>query len=659
MTDTTNIDYSNNGYIINLYPHHTDSKESIENKDEWLAALDEKINKDINDRKTRQDYSNKDRYIYNEDVKNWLVEHVRRVMIMKNAKNQSQSLLILKELIVDNLFIVRAVNDSKCRYNPLDVRHSPNTRYQSDQNCEYWVRADIDNDREEQIWIRFNQIIKTLLIETHISISDDIAKQLLSVMNEDLAIPTVNFASHEDPTTITQTGFNISTHFSDGTYNHSKKEIRDSFPSDFVEIIGRRRYPLAKAINDNTNYEEYKELIDGYYSEIANFEKERALLLKQVHLTALLGYKPDMKAINLQGRRGTGKSSYIEIAKSLVGEENTGSASYEMMQDPNTLAELRGKTLIFSQDQDDKVSISKTGIIKNLLIGEDVAYIPKYQAQHKMNARNATILQAYNNAPKFVSRSDNTPLLDRMKLVVFENTFRHTDQEDKRKMMMMRDETFIPYIARYLLEEVPSFSEYAQSGDEQALKNQIDDNPLVDFVRELEQGGILNMPAIPVQDLYERYSEWFANENEGGKIISARGFVTPITELLSDYGYGRAKDEKYDRKTLTALDSTNYIDIKLYGALMRSLDLNKETANKKQVILYKKNYNYDDESEYDKIKNETFEQKDLFSYLMRLHLRKNIETQSHRAITTKELSIIESNDRRNISELIDEIKEED
>lgn len=659
MTNTTNINYSNDGYIINLYPHHTDSKESIENKNEWLDYLNEMIANDINNRKERTDYSVKERYIYNDDVESWIVQHVRRTMQLENAKSQTKALLTIKNVITDHLFIARAIVDSKCRYNPLDSVRSPNTRYNSEEPCEYWVYADIDNSGEEQVWTKLDQIIETLLLETETSTSLEVAKQLIRVMGASSNIPTVNFASHEDPTTITQTGFNISTHFSDGTYNHSKKEIRDSHPSDFVEVIGRRRYPLAKAINDNTNYEEYKELIDGYYEEIANFEKERALLLKQVHLTALLGYKPDMKAINLQGRRGTGKSSYIEIAKSLVGEENIGTASYESMQDDNTLAELKDKTLIYSQDQSDKVSISKTGIIKNLLIGEDVAYIPKYQAQQKMNARNATILQAYNSAPKFVSRSDNTPLLDRMKLVVFENKFRHTDQEDKSKMMMMRDETFIPYIARYLLEEVPSFSEYAQSGDEQALKNQIDDNPLVDFVRELEQGGILNMPAIPVQDLYERYSEWFANENEGGKIISARGFVTPITELLSDYGYARAKEEKYNRRRPSALDSTNCIDIKLYGTLMRSLDLHAETGNNKQVILYKKNYDYDDESEYAKIKNETFEQKDLFSYLMRLHLRKNIEAQSHRIITTKELSIIESKDRRAISELIDEIKEED
>lgn len=659
MTDTTNINYSNDGYIINLYPHNTDSKESIENKDEWLDYLNETIANDIDSRKERTDYSAKERYVYNDDVKNWIVQHVRRTMQLENAKSQTKALLTIKNVITDHLFIARAIVDSKCRYNPLDSVRSPNTRYNSEEPCEYWVYSDIDNSGKEQVWTKLDEIIETLLLETETSTSLEVAKQLIRVMGTDSNIPTVNFASHEDPTTITQTGFNISTHFSDGTYNHSKKEIRDSLPSDFVEVIGRRRYPLAKAINDNANYEEYKELIDGYYEEIANFEKERALLLKQVHLTALLGYKPDMKAINLQGRRGTGKSSYIEIAKSLVGEENTGTASYESMQDDNTLAELKDKTLIYSQDQDDKVSISKTGIIKNLLIGEDVAYIPKYQAQHKMNARNATILQAYNSAPKFVSRSDNTPLLDRMKLVVFENKFRHTDQEDKNKMMMMRDETFIPYIARYLLEEVPTFSEYAQSGDEQALKNQIDDNPLVDFVGELEQGGILNMPAIPVQDLYERYKGWFENENEGGKIISARGFVTPITELLSDYGYARAKEEKYNRRRPSALDSTNCIDIKLYGALMRSLDLHAETGNNKQVILYKKNYDYDDESEYAKIKNETFEQKDLFSYLMRLHLRKNIETQSHRAITTKELSIIESNDKRAISELIDEIKEED
>lgn len=660
MQNTTNINYSNDGYIINLYPHNTDSKESIENKDEWLDYLNETIANDIASRKERTDYSTKERYIYNDDVKNWIVQHVRRTMQLENAKSQTKALLTIKNVITDHLFITRAIIDSKCRYNPLDSLRSPNTRYNSEEPCEYWVYADIDNSGEEQVWIKLNQIIKTLLIETETSTSLDVAKQLISVMSEDSNIPTINFASHEDPTTIKDAGFDISTHFSDGTYNHCKKELRRSLPSDFVEIIGRRRYPLRRAIDDNEAYAANKEMIDDYYNEIANYVPERALLLKQVHLTALLGYKPDMKAINLQGRRGTGKSSYIEIAISLAGEENTGTASYESMQDDNTLAELKDKTLIYSQDQDDKVSISKTGVIKNLLIGEDVAYIPKYRSQHKMNARNATILQAYNSAPKFVSRSDNTPLLDRMKLVVFENTFRHTEKEDRNKMMKMRDATFMPFIARYLLEEVPVFKAYSDSGDEQALKNQIDDNPLVDFVKELERGGILKLPAIPVQDLYERYKSWFENENEGGKIISARGFISPITELLSDYGYARAKDDRYDRRTITALESSNYINEKMYDGLLGKLDLNKdtETSNKKQVILYKRNYDYDDDSEYAKIKNDTFEQRDLFSYLMRLHLRKDIKNKSNELITTKELTTINSNDKQEIIEIIEELRDE-
>lgn len=659
MTDTTNINYSNNGYIINLYPHNTDSKSSIENKNDWLDYLNEQIANDIENRPEREDYSAKERYIYNDDVKKWVVQHVQRAMQLENAKSQTKALLKLKNVMTDHLFITRAIIDSKCRYNPLDSLRSPNTRYKSEEPCEYWVYADIDNDREEQVWVKLNQIIKTLLIETEISISPDVAKQLINVMDEDLSIPTINFASHEDPTTIKDTGFDISTHFSDGTYNHCKKELRRSLPSDFVEIIGRRRYPLRRAIDDNEAYAANKEMIDDYYNEIANYVPERALLLKQVHLTALLGYKPDMKAINLQGRRGTGKSSYIEIAISLVGEENTGTASYESMQDDNTLAELKDKTLIYSQDQDDKVSISKTGIIKNLLIGEDVAYIPKYRSQHKMNARNATILQAYNNAPRFVTKSDNTPLLDRMKLAVFENTFRHTEKEDRNKMMKMRDETFMPFIARYLLEEVPAFKAYSDSGDEQALKNQIDDNPMVDFVKELEQGGILRMPAIPVQDLYERYKTWFENENEGGKIISARGFITPITELLSDYGYKRAKNEKDDRKTITALESSNHINKQIYDRLLNKLDLNGETNNKKQVILYKRNYDYDDENEYNRIQNGNFTECDLFSYLMRLHLRKDIKNNSNELITTKELAAIDSNDKQEIIELINELRNED
>lgn len=653
-----NIQYHNNGYIINLYPHNTDSKSSIENKNDWLDYLNEQIANDIENRPEREDYSAKERYIYNDDVKKWVVQHVQRAMQLENTKGQTKALLKLKNVMTDHLFITRAIIDSKCRYNPLDSLRSPNTRYKSEEPCEYWVYADIDNDREEQVWVKLNQIIKTLLIETEISINPDVAKQLINVMDEDLSIPTINFASHEDPTTIKDTGFNISTHFSDGTYNHYEKTLRRSLPSDFVEIIGRRRYPLRKAIDDNEAYAVNKQMIDDYYNEIANYVPERALLLKQVHLTALLGYKPDMKAINLQGRRGTGKSSYIEIAISLAGEENAGTASYESMQDDNTLAELKDKTLIYSQDQDDKVSISKTGIIKNLLIGEDVAYIPKYRSQHKMNARNATILQAYNNAPRFVTKSDNTPLLDRMKLVVFENTFRHTEKEDRNKMMKMRDETFMPFIARYLLEEVPVFKSYSDSGDEQALKNQIDDNPMVDFVKELEQGGILRMPAIPVQDLYERYKGWFENENEGGKIISSRGFITPITELLSDYGYKRAKDEAGDRKTISALESTNHINKRLYDALLSRLDLNCEANNKKQVILYKTNYDYDDEQEYNRMQNENFTMSDLFSYMMRLHLRKDIKNESNELITTKELAAINSNDKQEIIEIIKELREE-
>lgn len=129
-----------------------------------------------------------------------------------------------------------------------------------------------------------------------------------------------------------------------------------------------------------------------------------------------------------------------------------------------------------------------------------------------------------------------------------------------------------------------------EAEDEQALANQIDDNPMVDFVKELERVGVLNIQALPLQDLHDRYIKWLANENkEDFSFKSARSFVAPIAELLSDYGYARAEDGRYDRRTPSALDATNDSDIELYAALMRSIDLDEETANSKQVILYKKN----------------------------------------------------------------------
>ena len=646
---TQELNYNNNGYIINAFPHKDDLEWSIDNTKQWKELLNELVREDIEQR-DEEEVSMKEnrRYILNSDSIQIVANDVaRKTLLESSQQKQSQTLNLIKDSMTKHLFIVRIISDTECRYSKEAADFIDDMTYDQDEPCEYYVYADSGYSRRKQNWKKLENKIQTIISKSGMRASNDTQSQLFGLLDEDeLCVPTVNISTFENMKVITDEGFDIETHFLDGTYHHASRTIRDSEPSDFIEILGKRKFPLKKALSNDERYAEMKEHLDRYYDNISNHVPKRAELLKQVHLTTLLAWKPDMKSINIQGLAGTGKSEYVNLARTLAGKNNIGSATYRDMQDASTLEKIKNKSLIMSSDDDDADNtISQTGNIKKLLIGEDVYYVPKYKSQQSMNARNSTIIQAYNVSPKFITKTNNTALIERMKLVVFENKFRDTSQQDQIMINNIRDNKNLPYIARYLLEEIKPFKKYTDSGDELVLKEQIDDNPLVDFIEDLRKNHLLNLPIIPITDLFYRYEYWFEHENPGGKILSLRAFSASITELLAEYRYKRNNI----RKTTNSLQKDGLIQYDFYQVLMQhaDFDINDTSIDKakaKQNILVRSDINVETNHLYQKVIDKNYDKTDLIYCLYHYYLIKNQSMTQLYQISSQDIALLNDND---------------
>lgn len=627
-----NINYNFDGYIINLFPPDDDSQSSIQAVKEWKSYLDGMINQDLERRQNEDDANNSAsgrRQILSKHSKHKLKNEIKQHMMRQETKSTIEIFDKFMELLKTSFFIIRTVKSTQISY--LDGSDKDHNIYSSDKNLrtEYYIYSDYTSEMKSQYWKKLTkENIQPLLSSAGSPAGEAKAKEVFVNLDDDPDnIPTINFARHATHNLVSDQGYDLTLLFADKAFNHKTKEIREIRHSDFASILGKKLFHLQRAYDNESEYQQACKTLDSYFKGISNGKRQRQKLLKQVCLASLLGYKPEGKAINLYGKGGTGKSSFVHLCVALAGHINSAKVNYQGMQDDNRIIEMQNKHLIYSEEGNGSM-ISRSDNVKQLLIGESVVAVAKYMPAQDVNIANAVIIQAYNEPPKFKTKTDNSPLVDRMKLVIFEKDFRHSPKRrDDSLMQKIKSNSYLPYVARYLIENVPAFTQFADSGDEMTLNEQINDTPMNDFIDNLDSLGVLDFPAIPLQDLYGRYKEWFNSTREGSNMLAQRTFSTRITDELRDRGFINSQQANIGNKTrqlhITWLNNNGYLNYALYDHILNEeLPLfNHHEVKEKQSTLIKQNYISDTSYEYNLLKEGDFETKHRNSFIYKNVIR--------------------------------------
>lgn len=148
----------------------------------------------------------------------------------------------------------------------------------------------------------------------------------------------------------------------------------------------------------------YSYIIDSFFNQISGKETDKKTLLYEIIGYCLVRRNVFSKFFICYGEGQTGKSTYLELIKRLIGESNSAYLSLNDLGQQYKPAELFGKLINLGDDISYK-GLQETDVLKKLVTGEMFAAEQKY-VQKPLNFSNfAKLIFTTNKLPEVYDRT--------------------------------------------------------------------------------------------------------------------------------------------------------------------------------------------------------------------------------------------------------------
>lgn len=283
---------------------------------------------------------------------------------------------------------------------------------------------------------------------------------------------------------------------------------------------------ITNKIDFDYNPSAESELVKNTLLKLSCYDTELVKLLEEVAGYCFYRRNELRKMFFLLGEKHNGKSTYLFMIQTMLGESNVSNLDISDIGDRFRTAELSGKLANIGDDIGDAY-IADASVIKKVASGDPVTVERKGQDPFKVKPYNKLLFSA-NNIPRI--KDDSEAVLDRMIIVPFENTF-SPDQPDFDPFLKdkLKQKESIEYLIRVGVEGLRRvvFSRkftICKRIEESLEEYELQNNPLHGFFKEITRDEIIGFPS---KDLYLRYTDW-ADEMGIRNTYSAIKFGTQV-----------------------------------------------------------------------------------------------------------------------------------
>lgn len=287
--------------------------------------------------------------------------------------------------------------------------------------------------------------------------------------------------------------------FANGLYNI----VDDSFVAFTPEHI------ITNKIRWDYNPEAYSELADKTLNKIACDDPAIRALLEEAIGYCFYRRNELGKAFILTGDKSNGKSTFLSMVQTLLGEENIASLDLKELGDRFKTAEMFGKLANIGDDIGDEF-IANPAIFKKLVTGERVSAERKGQNPFEFNNYSKLLFSA-NNIPRI---KDKTGAVQRrLTIIPFDARFSADDPDFNPyiKHLLKTDEVMeylinlgIVGLKRVLTNRAFTASAKVQKAMDEYEEN---NNPILGFFKGCEDEDF-QIENEPTNKVYKRYQEY-------------------------------------------------------------------------------------------------------------------------------------------------------
>ncbi|HBE9429585.1 TPA: DNA primase [Clostridioides difficile] len=283
--------------------------------------------------------------------------------------------------------------------------------------------------------------------------------------------------------------------FKNGIYNI----VDDSFIEFSPEFI------ITNKINWNYNPGAYSKLVDKTMNKLSCGDFEIRMLLEEVVGYCFYRRNELRKAFILTGDKANGKSTYLDMIKTLLGDENTSALDLKELSDRFKTAELFGKLANIGDDIGDEF-IANPAIFKKLVSGDRVNVERKGQNPFDFNNYSKFLFSA-NNIPRIKDKTG--AVLDRLIIIPFNASFSVKDKDfDPYIKYKLREQEAIEYLINLGLEGLKRVLKNRKFIVPDKVKKEILEyeevnNPILGFFKEVDK-----IENESTKEIYRKYQEY-------------------------------------------------------------------------------------------------------------------------------------------------------
>lgn len=272
------------------------------------------------------------------------------------------------------------------------------------------------------------------------------------------------------------------------------------------EVLGfSPEYIITNKIEYDYNENAYSEITDKALNKIACNDDQIRMLLEEVIGYTFYRRNELRKAFIMIGDKANGKSTYLDMITTLLGDKNTCALDLGELGDRFKTAEMFSKLANIGDDIGDEF-IPNPAVFKKLTAGDRVNAEKKGQDPFDFNSY-AKLLFSANNLPRIKDKTG--AVLSRLVIIPFNATFTKDDPD------------YDPYI-KYKLRQPESIQYLIQLGI-RGLKRVLENRAFTTcekVQRELEEYEENNNPILlffkdepkienePTSDVYRKYNEF-------------------------------------------------------------------------------------------------------------------------------------------------------
>ena len=290
--------------------------------------------------------------------------------------------------------------------------------------------------------------------------------------------------------------------FKNGIYNIETDEFLPFSPD----------YVIMNKINFDYDPNAYCEVTDKALNKLACHDPEIRALLEEVIGYTFYRRNELRKSFILIGDKANGKSTYLDMIKTLLGDINTAALDLKELGDRFKTAELFGKLANIGDDIGDEF-IPNPAAFKKLVSGDRLNVERKGQNPFDFNNYSKLLFSA-NNIPRIKDKSG--AVISRLVIIPFNAKFSVDDEDyDPYIKYKLRKSESMEYLIQIGIEGLKRVLMNRKFTTSQKVEKEIkeyeeNNNPILLFFKEIDENEIINEPTNAV---YSKYHTFCASNN--------------------------------------------------------------------------------------------------------------------------------------------------